>query len=333
MFEVMKIKFFLLIIGMGLNVHSVYAKMSDTQQPAPQNSSNNLNTENSNDAVKKITPEFLYSYIDFDFDSTIGLNFNRYHGHSNIYSIGADHIAPIPNLTVGLYVLDIDTEVHSQFQVLQNVLIPSNQTIHNNTLFGHIRKVLTPQLDIDIAGGYGQNRINTQTLLNASTLDMAYSKHNNNNWLTSLNVFYKKQWNTVFLKTYAGILYSQINSGSYVLAFPSIQPGQFVAPLTTKTTYIMEGAEISYKHNSTLTPFINGGLIQVANYTNTRPIFTQQINGSLPQLNMDKNGYKLGGGVAVQYKQLTLRLEEKYYRAGSLFTSYQTIAGLEYRFS
>lgn len=333
MLELMKINFFLLIIGMILNVTMVQAKTSDNQPTTPQNTNNNKDTKVSNDILKKITPEFLYSYIDFDFDSTVGLNFNRYHGHSNLYSIGADHITPISNLTAGLYVLDIDTDVSSQFQVLPTVLIPSNQTIHNNTLFGHVRKAFTPQFDIDIAGGYGQNRISTQTLLNTLTPDVIFSKHNSDNWLASLNALYRKQWKMVFLKAYAGILYSQINSGSYVLAFQSLQPGQIVSPLTTKATYIMEGAEISYRLKPTLLPFINGGLIQVADYSNSRPIFAQQINGSLPQLNMTKNGYKLGGGVTFHYKQVTLRLEEKYYSAGSLFTSYQTIAGLEYRFS
>ncbi|ANH13094.1 TPA: autotransporter outer membrane beta-barrel domain-containing protein [Legionella pneumophila] len=329
----MKIKFLLSMIGVILSTQSAYAKIPDSSASKTQNINDNKSAKNTNNFLKKITPEFAYSYIDFNFDSTAGLNFNRYNGHSNLYSIGADHFSPVPSIIAGLYVLNIDTEVSSQFQLFPNTPIPSNQTIHNNTLFAHMRKIFTPKFDIDIAGGYGQNRINSQTLLNRAIADIAFSKHTNDNWLASINAVYRKRGKKISLRTYVGMLYSQINSGSYILAFQSNQRGQIIAPLTTKTTYIMEGTEISYKLNSTLTPFVNGGLIQIADFTNSRPILTQQINGSLPQLNMDKNGYKLGAGLIFNYKQMTLRLEEKYYSAGNIFESYQTTAGLEYRFN
>ena len=48
---------------------------------------------------------------------------------------------------------------------------------------------------------------------------------------------------------------------------------------------------------------------------------------------MDKSGFRVGGGIALTYKNATIRIEEKYYNAGGVFQSYQTLAALEYQFS
>ena len=128
-------------------------------------------------------------------------------------------------------------------------------------------------------------------------------------------------------------MYSQINAGSYPLIFQPTLPSQIVPALTTKATFLFENAELGYKVTTEMMPFINAGLIQVVQYSNSRPIIANPINGSLPQLNMNQNGFRLGGGVSFNHKQFTLRLEQKYYNAGGTFTSNQTFVGLEYQFS
>lgn len=310
--------------------HQQQLQNESALQADPDNSSSSKNHH-----FKQMTPEFLYSYIDFDFNSTTGANFNRYQGRSNLYSIGADHISVSPDLTGGFYLLNVQTRVHSQFQAFPVPLTSSTQSIHNHTLYGHLRKSFTPRFDVDIAGGYGQNRIHSQTRLLTHTPNQnrSFAKYHNDNWLVSVNGIYKKQWHKLLLRAYVGALYSQINTGRYSLSFAAFRSPQTIAALSTKTTYVIEGAELSYRPASELSTFINGGLVQVADYRNSRAVFVQPIIGTLPQLNMDRNGYKLGGGLVYRHKQITLRLEEKYYRADNLFRSYQTIAGLEYRFS
>ncbi|KTD74650.1 autotransporter outer membrane beta-barrel domain-containing protein [Legionella waltersii] len=289
----------------------------------------------STSTLKNITPEFLYSYVDFNFDSSIGTRFNRYNGFSNLYSVGADHINPFKDLIAGLYVLKVDTEVNSQLSLNPGSIIPAQQTIHNGTLYGHIKKPIGENFSIDVAGGYGQNQIKSVTTLNLNTPAQSYATSNyyNENWLANLNAIYNKQWGKLNTRAYVGVLYSQLNTGSYAVFMLNGGTPQATLPLTTKTTYVVEGGEISYKLNSTFSPFINAALIQVADYVNSRPIMAQPINGSLPQLIMDKNGFRVGGGLNFTHKQFTVRLEEKYYRAGNIFSSYQTLAALEYRFN
>ncbi|KGP64442.1 hypothetical protein EP47_11805 [Legionella norrlandica] len=336
----MKTKLIVLMTSVMITSQMVNATNAINSSLDRQASSNNdNNAKQSPNFLQQITPEFLYSYIDFDFDSTTGLNFNRYQGHSNLYSVGGDNVQFIPSVTGGIYVFRVNTEVNSQFLALPFPLTKSYQSIDNNTLFGHLRKSFKSQsqskFDVDLAAGYGQNKINSTTWIGLDTANpvLGLSNHDNSNWFTSLNGIYRKQGKKINFKAFAGLLYSQIHSGSYFLFFQPVQPVQVVTPLTNKTTYVMEGAEVGYKLNSKLTPFINGGLIQVANISNSRPLFAAPINGSLPQLNMDKNGFKLGGGFTFKQKQFTVRLEERYYQAGRIFASYQTVAGLEYRFS
>lgn len=320
----------MLFICCVLNGQTLYANLSLKDQTQPSNTSQGM--------LKQSTPEFLYSYIDFNFDSTTDIGFNRFQGHSNLYSAGADHLVFTPSINAGIYIFRVDTELNSQFSIAPNNVTPSYQTIRNNTLFGHIRKSLNQQFSLDLAGGYGQNHVSSQSWILPNTPEQAqaFGNYHNKNWFTSFNALYKKKHNKLSLKASVGILYSQINTGSYVLLIQPAQPLQTVPtvpPLTNKVTYIMESAELGYNINSVFSPFINGGLIQVAHFQNSRPVFVTPVNGSLPQLNMNKNGFKLGGGLTFIHKQFTLRLEEKYYNAGNTFRSYQTVAGLEYRFA
>ena len=109
-------------------------------------------------------------------------------------------------------------------------------------------------------------------------------------------------------------------------------PTQTVEPLSNKSWFLMENVELGYnleKYPSWI-PFVNAGLVQVLSFQNSRPLVSIAINGISPQLNLDKNGFRLGGGLAYTHKEVTLRLEEQYYNAGNIFRSYQTILGIKY---
>jgi opacity protein-like surface antigen len=98
--------------------------------------------------------------------------------------------------------------------------------------------------------------------------------------------------------------------------------------------YVLENLELGYRLTPVMTPFINGGLIQVAYFSNSRQIINiANLLGSVPQLEMNKNAFRLGAGISFKLKHLTLRLEQKYYNAAGTFTSNNTLVSLSYQFS
>lgn len=289
---------------------------------------------------KKITPEMLYGYTDFNFSSAKSGNFNRFKGHSNLYSAGADHLSLSSSIMAGLYFFRIETALTSQFLFLPGSVSTSKQTINNDTIFGHVLKIFSSQIYADISAGYGFNKLNTYTQTDASTINepdqsIAHARNNNSNWFVSFNGIYRKAWQKFLLRTNVGVLYSQIDTKSYYYQFPTTNTFFSVKPLLNKATLIIENAEVGYFINPKLMPFINAGLIQVAQFSNSRALVdaTTIINGSLPQLNMDKGGFRLGGGISYTYKNVSLRIEEKYYNAGGTFQSYESLASLEYQFN
>jgi hypothetical protein len=329
--DVMKLQSVILSVFLVCNGQMVYADALDRTRNA------NVQTVNkSSGFFQKITPEMLYGYTDFNFSSRSGDNFNSFKGHSNLYSAGADHISLGSSMMAGLYYFRIDTALASQFFFSPTPVATSDQTIKNNTIFGHLLKIFTPQIYADVAGGYGYNQLETFTELAASPDALfAHARNNSDNWFVSVNGIYRRTWQKFLLRANLGVLYSQIDTPRYHYLFPATNEVIVVAPLTNKATLLLENAEFGYFINPKLMPFINGGLIQVAHFSNSRSLLNPAsiVNGSLPQLNMNKSGFRLGGGVTYSYKNVTMRVEEKYYNAGSTFQSYQTLASLEYQFT
>ncbi|MFJ1268891.1 autotransporter outer membrane beta-barrel domain-containing protein [Legionella lytica] len=287
--------------------------------------------------LKKITPEFLYGYTDFHFESSSSENINRYNGHSNLYSAGADHLSFGPSVMAGVYYFRVDTSINSAFLLSPSPVTTTSQNIKNDTIFGHVLKIFTPQIYLDLAAGYGQNKINSYLTVAPDTLDEshAYARNGSDNWFVSANGIYRKSWQKFLLRANFGVLYSQIDTGPYTYKFPALETSVPIEALRNKATLLMENAELGYFINPKLMPFINGGLFQVAQFSNSRPIVNSAItvNGTLPQLNMNKDGFRLGGGVSYTHKNVTMRVEEKYYNASSTFHSFQTLAAIEYQFS
>ncbi|CEG57202.1 autotransporter outer membrane beta-barrel domain-containing protein [Legionella fallonii] len=310
--------------------YAVTPAISHTNQPQKAS----LNSASTNAPMfKRLIPKFLYSYIDFNFDSTTGPNFNRFQGHSNLYSAGADHIILAPNLFAGLYLFDIETSVDSQTVLGPAGLVLSHTNIKNNTIFGHILKAFNQNFYIDSAGAYGQNNISGVTQLTPKPI-LGISSSTNHNWFYSVNGIYRKNWRKVLIKASTGILFNRVKSDTSYMFFQTENTPQMVKPLTNRATYVMENLELGYSLSRTITPFINGGLIQVADFANSRPIVnTVAIIGALPQLQLNQNAYRLGGGISLKLKLVTLRLEQKYYNAGGTFTSNDTLINLSCPFS
>jgi len=151
------------------------------------------------------------------------------------------------------------------------------------------------------------------------------------NWFVSAAAIYTKPWKKKFIvSANVRALYSQINADAYTMTFQPALPALAVTPITNKALFVMENAEVGYKFKPNVTPFVNAGLIQVSHYSNSRAVITAPINGSLPQLFMNRNGFKVGGGVGLSHKKLGIRIEEQYYNAHNSFTSWQTLVSLKY---
>lgn len=330
----MKVQSLLLSIFLICNGHIAYADaLSRTRNDTLQIPAGTA------DVFGKTTPELIYAYTDFNFKSTHGASFNSFKGHSNLYSVGGDHISLGPSAMAGLYYFRIDTALSSQFLLLPGAVTTSDQTIRNTTLFGHVLKIFTPQLYADVAAGYGYNKLHTYAYIDPSPAipveSVAHARNSCDNWFVILNGIYRKTWQKFLLRANLGVLYSQIDTGSYHYLFPATNIFRDVRPLTNKATLLLENAEFGYFVNPKLMPFLSGGLIQVAQFSNSRVLVDAAniINGSLPQLNMNKSGFRVGGGIAYTYKNVSMRIEEKYYNAGGTFQSYETLAALEYQFN
>lgn len=274
------------------------------------------------------SPIFMYSYLDFDFDSTTGANFNRYQGHSNIYLLGGDYLQLTKKWGAGLYISRTDTATHSQFKIDPNSINYGNQGIQNYTTTGHIRKSIDEHFDFDFSGSYGWNAVHTNSSQDNFT---TFAKYHSNNWFVNANLFYHNSWQKLLLTAGLGFLYSRADSPVYTQYSSLFTNGQAVGAVRNTVTDIIESIELGYKLTPMFTPFIGANLIQVAGYSNNAPTVAV-INGTLPQLNLDQNAYRVGGGVMIHYKRLNLRIEEKYYNAANIFSSYQTIATASYLF-
>ncbi|MFI4963696.1 MAG: autotransporter outer membrane beta-barrel domain-containing protein, partial [Legionellales bacterium] len=182
---------------------------------------------------------------------------------------------------------------------------------------------------VDVAGAFGQNKLTSSASL--QTVQPLTANYHNNNWFVSANGLYRNTWKKFIFKSNLGGFYSQISSGAYQFSSFDQTITLDVASLLNKATLLLENAELGYGLTPEIEPFVNGGLIQVVQFSNSRPLLTTVVNGSLPQLNLNKNGFRLGGGFTFKHKQLTVRLEEKYYNASGSFISYQTFLALEYQ--
>lgn len=336
----MKIKLILLLAFLASGSQIVQAKPTSLDKDGldqPETSSTTINF------FKQSAAELIYGYMNFHFNSASDGNYSSYIGHSNLYAAGADRFKIAPNIIAGVYYFKVDTSLNSSIFLNPSPLATAYQLVNNNTVFGHVLGNITPAFALDFAGGYGDNRISSVStvLINTPNQGIGYSLYNNDNWFLSANAVYTQAWGHYLFRGTVGSLYSEIDTGNYILSltnsYPTIQTvqltPQLVAPLTTKTTYLIETGELNYTLWPQVTPFVNAALLQVVQFSNSRPLVATQINGTLPELNINQNGFRVGGGFTFMYKQLKLRVEEKYFNAGNLFTSTQTLVGLEYQFS
>ena len=249
--------------------------------------------------------------------------------------IGGDNIQLFPNLNAGVAILTVNTALHSQFTLNPGAPTNAATTIDNNTLFSHISKTINKNLLIDLAGAYGENRIRSSSTINPGTSNTTFSNSRNTsaNGFVSLSGFYGLSWKRFSLGLSALGLYNQLHNNQFNIQYLNNQQNSFAPSLNNRLFLLSEGAEIGYQYTPEIRPFINAGLIQLPFYKNSSALSTPVVNGLLPQLDANKGGYRLGGGVSFIKKRFMLRIEEQYYNSASTFISWQTAVLVKYSFA
>jgi opacity protein-like surface antigen len=276
-------------------------------------------------------PDAFYNYYDFKFDSTVGANYNRFQGHSNQYGVGANTVSLPLGVMAGIYVYRVDTDVNAQFLLAPALPFVQTQSSKNDTALFHLLKRFGFVV-IDVAGAYGHNQINSKLIIapNTAGASTGFGHSVNDAWFASIGTLFAKNWPDYYVKGNIRVLHSEVKSGNYQMVFMPTFNMLNVAPLTTKSTWVMENVEAGYKLSDMVTPFVTGGLVQAADYKATRPLIASPFVGGLPQLNANKNGFKVGAGVTLTHDKLAVRIEQKYYKTGSIYSSNQTLVRMIY---
>lgn len=273
----------------------------------------------SEDVSAFASPQAFFSYFDFRFNSTSGQNYSRYQGHSKLYGLaGNAGIIKDQPYFLGAGIYRVETDINTQTELSPFPQRTSAQSIKNNTLYGYGGKQFKPWLYAGLLGGYGQSKINATYFLapNTTNFDSAYARHDSHNWFLSANGIAHKTYKQFQFRGHLGVLYSEVNSDAF--AIPFTVPAN-IPKFNNKTTWVMENLRVTAKHHPNVQPFLDGGLFQVTHSKDNLPGITAPINGSLPQLNANKSGYRVGGGVRLLKSPLTLDLRYQYYKAGQVY--------------
>jgi len=273
----------------------------------------------------------IYSFVSFDFDSEVSNSYNKFYGNSNIYAVYTSDIKLSEKLTTGLTFFNVQTDINSQVKIIDNPWVNSNQSINNNSIYGHILNRVSDHWLFNLSASAGENNIKTNAKYQNGLT--GYANISALNWFTHLIGQYSNSWKSISYSINGAVLYSQFNSPSYDFNFNSSTNNSIsVASLITRQLFTFEFIELGYKtlkNNLTFMPFVSGGLIQIPIYSTSRPA-RPIVNGALPQLVINMNGYRASAGVSLQHQKFKIRLEENMYQAGSEFTSYSTIANVAY---
>lgn len=208
----------------------------------------------------------------------------------------------------------------------------SEQQPNSSSLYGHLFQRLMQHLFIDLAGGYQPHENLIQPLAGNSissgqsnSLLGTYTK----NWFASASALFTHTWKEFAFNANLGLTHAEANPELLNSGFFSTNSLGTEIPGNpqNKVSFIHENAEVSYRAHSLFQPFIGGGLLQVVN-ANNNPTNTLQSWGlpsSLFDPMQDNTGYKIGGGVSLNYKQYMLRLEQQYFQRGNTYKNNEAV--------
>lgn len=247
---------------------------------------------------------------DFKFDSSTLLQNNNLTTHPAIYG---QQFQFNRRLSGGLFVYRTD----SPMQALSLPSSVSSSVNQNNNLYMHLLTRLMSHLFFDVAGGYGSNVSNAKYYLSNQQNLNGYSK----NWFASAAALFTHTWKEFVFSANLSAMRGDAQQDPYT---PYLSYRSTLVPnnLAKMSSFLQENAEIRYRGNPFVQPFIAGGLLQIIDANN---LSANAVPFSpLPEFNQDLNGYKVGGGLAFNYKQYIFRLEQQYYQRGNLYHGNQS---------
>lgn len=251
-------------------------------------------------------------YDEFKFSSNQGSTFNNYSGHTNYASAGADNLN-FHNFYWGINAYNITTNTNSTSR-LSTSLSQSHGSIDNNGVFFHVMKQVFYPVFVDLFASFGRDRFKQTNTINGDTTNplTGQAAYYGNDSTVGIRTFFGQSYKKIYLQGYLSYFYSNFRQPDYTL----IYPGQnvFVPSLRTKIGTFLENARLYYRVNQYFSPFVSGGLIQIASRTFSRPLIDSNLAaaGPLPQLLLAKNGYNYGIGVDYHYK--LIRISPAYVR-------------------
>ncbi len=283
------------------------------------------NPQKNRDAVwlQQIRAPKITSYIStdaFNFDSTKGILFNRYHGQTNAYVIGADNIK-IASFSTGLYFTNYLTDLQTSTK-LGPLRTESTRATYNRGFNLHATKNLIENVRVDVFGGYGQSAFNLSNTLETERLGMitGYSKYQGHDALAGFRGLYTYSAKHFLFQSDVGYFYARFNQPAYVVFYPQTHVG--IPKLITSVGTYLENAKLSYFINDYFSPFVNGALIQVGSRSFSRPVASiSSAAAPLPDLVIAKNGYAYGGGLMFKYKKILLSASYKHENRQNQFLS------------
>ena len=293
-------------------------------------------TQKDNHSYTKSGPfslQALANYNDFKFNSSSAGNYNHFQGHSDLYLIGGHDAKIRENLSGGILVYNVTTRITSNVLLAPASLVTTNQKVTNNNVMAHVLQQIKPNWVIDLLGNYGQSHLAYRTTISSETGNapkVSPATSYSNNWYVSITGEHVHPWRQFLFQGFLSLLHSETNQSSYNYYFTPYVPSP-VASINNQATFLLENAEITYTASPHIQPFVNGGLLQVLHYSNSRPIVSSIVLvGTLPEFNINQNGFRVGGGVSLIYKQLILRFEQQYDQRGIVYHSNQTIAAITF---
>jgi len=264
----------------------------------------------------------IYSYRHFRFNSVRLPNLQRYYGYASQYTLGANQFRIKKDITGGLAFFHMDSHVNTAAIILPAPLIRTAQQIRSDFVFGHVLIPIKPKspIAIDLIGGYGQSKTNSYSIISSARQQFVHGNSSSEDWFVSVAALYTNTWKNFIYKGAFSVLHNELDQKRFT-AISNLR-SITILPLTNIVTDLIEGVEVGYKLNDKIVPFIDGSLIQVVQFSNSRPLVTGVLIGTLPELSLDQNGYQVGGGIGFNFKPVILRVEQLYIHRGNPYRSH-----------
>lgn len=269
----------------------------------------------------------MYASRDFVFNTSSAIGTSHFNGHSDLYLVGANTLKLTETLFGGLFINKVDTSV----TLTLSPFASSQQRIRSNSVFAHVLKRVKPHIFVDFMAGLGQNTLAYTRLFadNPRIPTIGYGNGHSTDWFTSIKGAYSRNWKNLLFTGNIGSLHCEVDQEPFAyLFFPGVPPIN-IPSSNTRASFLLESGELAYQLTPSIQPFVTGGLIQVLQFFNSHSSIGTSTIGSLPEINLNQNGYEAGIGLAWKHKQYLLRFEQQHYSRGGVYQSNQSIVSLK----